>query len=74
VNGVTGILVPPRDHVSLAGAIKKILSSKELCTRMGEAGRARVLAAFDERTIVALQIEHINHAVAEKLQKRKLQK
>lgn len=68
VNGVTGFLVPPRDHVSLAEAIKKILSSKELRARMGTAGRARVLNTFDERKIVALQIGCIDQIAARKLE------
>ena len=68
VNGVTGFLVPPRDHVSLAEAIKKILSSKELRARMGTAGRARVLNIFDERKIVALQIGCIDKIAARKLE------
>lgn len=69
VNGVTGFLVPPRDHVSLAEAIKKILSSKELRARMGNAGRARVLDTFDERKIVALQIGYIDRIAARKLER-----
>ena len=67
VNGQTGILVPPRDHVALAAAMRRILSSKDLMIRMGVEGRSRVLAKFDERRIVALQIEHIGRVARNKL-------
>jgi glycosyltransferase involved in cell wall biosynthesis len=69
VNGETGILVPPRDHEALAAAMRKILASKDLMARMGAEGRSRVLAKFDERKIVALQIEHIGRLVRKKLLK-----
>jgi glycosyltransferase involved in cell wall biosynthesis len=72
VNGVTGFLVPPRDQVSLAEAIKKLLFSEKLRAEMGAAGRARVLAAFDERKIVARQIECIERLAARKLPNRGL--
>ena len=67
VNGETGILVPPRNHEALAAAMRKILSSKDLMVRMGTEGRSRVLARFDERKIVALQIEHIGRLARKKL-------
>jgi glycosyltransferase involved in cell wall biosynthesis len=69
VNGVTGVLVPPRNHEALAAAMRKILSSKDLMARMGAEGRSRVLAKFDERKIVALQIEHIGRLARNKLGK-----
>jgi glycosyltransferase involved in cell wall biosynthesis len=72
VNGETGLLVPPRDHDALASAMQKILSSRELAARMGSMGRSRVLAKFDERTIVALQIEHIGRAAREKLARARI--
>ncbi len=67
VNGKTGILVPPRDHEALAAAVQGILLSDGLARRMGTEGRARVLAKFDERRIVALQIEHINRVARAKI-------
>jgi glycosyltransferase involved in cell wall biosynthesis len=68
-DGVTGILVPPRDHESLARAITKLVSSRELSSRMGTAGRERVLASFDERKIVAFEIEQIRRIAERKLHK-----
>ena len=46
VDGVTGILVPPRDSVALADAIRRLLKNPELRQRMGKAGRERVLRDF----------------------------
>ena len=54
---------------ALAAATREILSSKDLMARMGAEGRARVLARFDERKIVALQIEHIGRLARKKLVK-----
>ncbi len=67
VNGKTGILVPPRDAEALAAAMKGILLSDDLAARMGAEGRARVLAKFDERRIVALQIDHIGRVARNKI-------
>jgi len=72
-NGTTGILVPPRDHHALAGAMVKILSSAGLRAKMGEEGRRRVLERFDERKIIALQIGHIGR-LAVRIARRRGQK
>jgi glycosyltransferase involved in cell wall biosynthesis len=45
-DGVTGLLVPPDDPGSLAGAIGRLLDDAELRRRLGEAGRQRVLGRF----------------------------
>jgi len=63
----TGILVPPRDHEALAAAIGRILLSPDLRAAMGRAGRERVLARFDERRIVAREIECLDGLAARKL-------
>ncbi|MFU8781324.1 MAG: glycosyltransferase [Kiritimatiellia bacterium] len=39
VDGVTGLLVPPRDPVALAKALARLLENEELRQRMGAAGR-----------------------------------
>ncbi|HEY8311042.1 MAG TPA: glycosyltransferase family 4 protein, partial [Gemmatimonadaceae bacterium] len=46
VDGVTGILVPPRDPAALANAVSNLLSDAELRERMGAAGRHRVQTSF----------------------------
>ena len=45
-NGVTGLLSPQRDVDALAANILKLLADPELRRKMGESGRARVLAQF----------------------------
>lgn len=50
-NGVNGFLVPVRDSNALAEALRKILEAPTLASRMGEAGRAKALAEFDERLV-----------------------
>jgi glycosyltransferase involved in cell wall biosynthesis len=51
VEGVTGLVTPPRDSQALAGAIMKLLQNPELRRQMGRAGRERVEAEFDMRAI-----------------------
>jgi glycosyltransferase involved in cell wall biosynthesis len=48
-DGVTGILVPPADPGALSEALRLLLSDAELCRRMGQAGRERVLRNFTWR-------------------------
>jgi glycosyltransferase involved in cell wall biosynthesis len=49
-DGVTGVYVQPRDAASLAEGLEKLLTDGPLRTRMGCAGRERVLRMFDQRT------------------------
>lgn len=46
LDGETGLLVPPRDADALAAAVLRVLDDAALRRRFGEAGRARVAAAF----------------------------
>jgi glycosyltransferase involved in cell wall biosynthesis len=46
VDGVTGILVPPRDHEAMAAAIVKLLKDPALRDRMGASGVDRVRQMF----------------------------
>ena len=50
-NGVNGFLIPIRDGNALADALRKILADPTLASRMGEAGREKALAEFDERLV-----------------------
>ncbi|MCH7717971.1 MAG: glycosyltransferase family 4 protein [Chloroflexi bacterium] len=48
-DGATGLLVPPADVESLAGAIRTLLEQPERCRSMGEAGVRRVRERFSWR-------------------------
>ena len=46
-DGETGILVPPRDVTSFAGALRRLVEDRELRERLGAAARSRAEAGFD---------------------------
>ncbi len=48
----TGLLVPPRDPVALAGAINRLLADTALRTRLGAAARERVEREFTAELMV----------------------
>lgn len=50
-DGVNGFLVPVRDRIRLADAMRKLIIDPALITRMGDAGRQKALAEFDERIV-----------------------
>jgi glycosyltransferase involved in cell wall biosynthesis len=54
VDGVTGLMVPPRDAASLAAGMERLLTDGPLRLRCGTAGRERVLERFDQRTQIDL--------------------
>lgn len=47
-DGVTGLLVPPRDPAALAEAIGALATDPERCAAMGAAARKRALTAFSQ--------------------------
>jgi len=58
----TGLLVPPRDAVTLENAMARLLADHDLRARFGEAGRQRVSREFDmSRMVVRTQqlYEHV---------------
>lgn len=59
-DGENGILVAPRDAVALAGALRQLIVSPALRSRMGSRGREMVVAEFSEQIVVAqtLNIYH----------------
>lgn len=69
VHGETGYLVPVKDPARLAEAIIKLLSDEELAHRMGEAGRKRVVAEFDEKMVLERQTEVYHQLVAQYFQR-----
>ena len=52
-DGVTGLLVPPRDHAAMAQAIIRLLKDERLRRRMGQEGYARVADRFTVERMVA---------------------
>ncbi len=59
-DGETGVLARPRDEVDLAGKIECLLQEPQLCARMGEAGRRRVLELFSWDK-VAERLDEVYH-------------
>ncbi len=60
--GVTGFLVPPRDPVTLAEALGRLLDDPALRANMGANGRQLALQHFDVRQVIAQMLE-IYHQV-----------
>lgn len=56
-DGVTGLLVPPKDALALAGALRRMLGDADLRRAMGRAGRARALELFDAARVNGLVLE-----------------
>lgn len=50
---VDGLRVPVRDGVALADAIERLVRDAGLRARLGAAARAKAIARFDERSVVA---------------------
>ena len=53
-DGVSGLLVPPRDPAALAAALERLLGDAEAAQRMGEAGRRAVTGLTWQRSAAAL--------------------
>lgn len=53
VDGVSGLLVPPRDAAALAGAVTRVLADPQEARRRADAAAARVRAEFSADTMVA---------------------
>lgn len=51
-DGVTGLVVPPRDADALALALKRLFGNDALRARLGEAGRIRACQEFEERVML----------------------
>ncbi len=49
VDGESGLLVPPKDPEALARAIASIHDDPQLATRLGRAGRERIIEHYDSR-------------------------
>jgi glycosyltransferase involved in cell wall biosynthesis len=55
---LTGLLVPPRDAVSLANALEFYFENSDLRHRLGRAGREKVVREFDLNKNVAKLAQH----------------
>jgi glycosyltransferase involved in cell wall biosynthesis len=53
IDGVTGFLVPPRDHLAMGQQLIRLLKDADLRRQMGEAALARARAAFTVERMVA---------------------
>jgi glycosyltransferase involved in cell wall biosynthesis len=51
-DGLTGLLVEPRDPVGLASGVLRLLRAPALAARLAEAGRQRVEARFSAQAMV----------------------
>lgn len=51
-DGVTGLVVPPRDTDALALALKRLFGNDALRARLGEAGRIRACQEFEEQVML----------------------
>lgn len=51
VDGVTGILVPPKDEGSLARSLETLIDAPDLRVRMGQAARQRAVSHFDTAVV-----------------------
>jgi glycosyltransferase involved in cell wall biosynthesis len=51
VDGVTGFLVPPRDPLALAAALRRLIEDPDLRQRMAAAARARAVEQFSDAII-----------------------
>ena len=59
INDKTGYLVPIKNPRKLASAILKILKNEKLASKMGQYGRARVEAEFNEEIVLEKQVNII---------------
>lgn len=57
IDGQTGLLVPPRAVKPLADALQRLAGDRDLRMRLGEAGRIRALAVFDEAVVLARTLD-----------------
>jgi len=62
--GDTGLLVPPGDPLEAAGEIARLLDDRDLARRLGECGRARVLARFSHDHVTSRMLAIWNDLLA----------
>ncbi len=65
-DGKTGVIVPPGDERSLAGAIDKLMDTPALVEAYGENGRKRVVERFPFSAMIANLEEYLDGLLSEK--------
>jgi len=63
-DGVTGLLVPPRDRDALARALARLVGDPALRAQLGEAGRERTLRDFSLERGIDRLVQRFGGAVA----------
>ena len=64
--GRNGFLVPPRDAGALRARVMDLITDPGLRARMGRESRARAVAEFDERRVIATTLEVYRRLLREK--------
>ena len=62
LNGVTGLLVPPKDPAAITEALSRLIENPALRLSMGQAGREYVASRYDWDENAA-QMEHVYASV-----------
>jgi len=70
IDGVTGLLVPPRQPKALAQAIVRLLVDPDLARSMGASGRERAEAVFDAKAAAEKTLEVYKDVLASKAKPR----
>ena len=63
-DGVSGLIIPPNDPDALAAAIERLYRDRDLCARLGAAGRERVVENFTWEHFRARLLEAYRVAMA----------
>ena len=63
---VNGLLIPPKDEVALAEAIRRLLDNPEFSRQLGKNGREIVQNEFSEALVVEKTFEVYEHLLAGK--------
>jgi glycosyltransferase involved in cell wall biosynthesis len=70
IDGVTGLLVPPRQPKALAQAIVRLLVDPDLAKSMGASGRERAETVFDAKVTAEKTVEVYRDVLASKEKRR----